>query len=289
MNNYSGNRFNLRSKPSNSIKRVESISYVLGALGDFLVTTWGGLIAAAAVMGAGIIFIFAVFNNSPKANIASNIVPFLLIGAGIILLAINVALTNPVQGSQFKVSTKFLWKKIQNFEAKPRKVLRPFKFWSKDESQSIIEAHLRSGVKVRSWYIAAYSVRGVVSAVAFNSELEEAAKADADLLINSERDTVLTTTIAIDKTNVQKKPLPKNATPAMKRKRDLQYSITSKSDDNQQIKTMVTIATPTPELLAQRTTIFESACHRGLVVGYKRLRGNEIKESFQDIFGEGNF
>lgn len=287
MNNYSGNRFNLRSKPSNSIKRVESISYFLGALGDFLVTTWGGIIAAVSVLGVGIIFIFGVFSNSPK--LSSNIVPFLLIGAGILLLAINVALTNPVQGSQFKVSTKFLWKKIKNFESKPRQDLRPFKFWDKDETQSVIEAQLRSGVKVRRWYIATYSVRGVVSAVAFNTELEEAAKADADLLINSERDTVLTTTIAIDKTDVQKRPLPKNATPAMKRKRDLQYSITSKSDDNQQIKTMVTIAAPTPELLAQRTTIFESACHRGLVVGYKRLRGNEIKENFQNIFGDGGF
>lgn len=289
MNNFSGNRFNLRSKPSNSIKRIESISYVLGALGDFLVTTWGGLIGAVSVLGVGIIFIFAIFNNSPKANLGANIVPFLLIGAGILLIAINVALTNPVQGSQFKVSTKFLWKKIKNFESKPRKVLKPFKFWSRDESQSVIEANLRSGVKVRRWYIAVYSVRGVVSAVAFNSELEEAAKADTDLLINSERDTVITTTIAIDKTNVQKKSLPKNATPAMKRKRDLQYSITSKSDDNQQIKTMVTIAAPTPELLAQRTTLFESACHRGLVVGYKRLKSNAIKESFQGIFGEGNF
>lgn len=287
-NNFSGNRFNLRSKPTNSIKRVEAISYALGALGDFLVTTWGSVIAAISLLAGGVLFIFAVLNNSPKAIILSNLLPTLLIALGIILLALNVALTNPVQGSQFKVSSKFLWNKVSHFESKKRKPLKIFKFWDKGDGDSVIEVNFKSGVKNQHWYIAVYSVRGVVSPVTFDSDLEIAAQASEDLLLNNERDTVFSTTVAIDKTSVRKKQLPSNATPEMIKKRDLQYDLTSKRSNNQQIKTIVTIAAPTEELLRQRVQHFESACQRGLVVGYKRLRGKEAKKSFQGVYGEGS-
>lgn len=97
----------------------------------------------------------------------------------------------------------------------------------------------------------------------------------------------MTTAVNIKKTTVKKRMLPKNASPAMIAKRDLQYSITQDSKNNQQISTINILSCKNIETLRGQTEHLRAAYNRGLVVGYKQLSGKEIKRSFNSIFGGG--
>lgn len=292
MNNfsdYSGNRANLRAKAIHQIKRIEAISNTLGSLGDFLVTTWGGIFFSLGILGLGAIIIFLTLYNASFVIILENILPAILMLIGVILLALNAVLTNPVQGSQLVVSIKFIANKLKNIKSSKQRIkFRPFRFLPGDDKQSVVQQLFLDGHTLKYRYIVAYNVRGIVSPVTFDADLEASASADADLLMNNERDTVLSTAVTIDKTTVRKKRVPRNATPAMIAKRNLQYNLTHDLPNNQQIKTMVVISAPTIELLRQRMQHLESSYHRGLVVGYKRLVGKELKDRFNGIFGEGS-
>lgn len=280
----SGNRFNLRSKATNQIKRIESLSSVLGALGDFLVTTWGGLIGAIVLIFIGTAGIIAVMTHSPTEILAQNILPAIIIAVGVLLLAINVALTNPVQGYQIKVSSRFLFNKFKNLSKNTRRIkFRPFKFLENDESKTVIVQEYKG----KSKYIAAYAIRGVVSPVTFDSDLEYAANADANFLKNNDSNVVVGTIISINKTQVSKKQLPKNATEAMIKKRDLQYNLTHDQPNNQQITTIMTVAGNNLDTLRQSCTFLENAFVTGMVVGYRRIYGKELKKTFKKLFGEG--
>ncbi|MBD5430507.1 hypothetical protein [Lactobacillus sp.] len=279
--NYSGNRTNLRARAINQIKRV-GISEHLGALGDFLVTTWGGILTALGILGIGAIIIFMILNLADFSILLQNTIPAILMIIGLVLIALNALLTNPVQGSQIIVSAKFLYKKFRTWGIKGKR--HQEKWWRfLDDKEDIVETIYKN----RPYYLAVYNVRGVVSPVTFDRDLEDAASADNNLLLNNERDTVLATVVSVDKTNVKKKQLPLNATPAMRAKRNMQYSLTSNLPNNQQIKTLNILAAPSVSILRQRITHLESAYQTGLVVGYRRLRGKDIKNSFKEIFGEG--
>lgn len=282
-NDISGNKVNLRSKATGQIKRIENLSTVLGALGDFLVTTWGGIIGMFSFLTASAVLMFLLLNHLPGPVLVQSIIPILLIVVGLVLISLNILLTNPVQGSQLFVSIKFLIKKLTTLSdsANTRKVFKPFSFFN--DSQTIVQ----QAYKGRKRYMTVFSIRGIVSPVTFNTDLENAAGADSNLLKNIGRDTVLTTAVNIKKTTVKKRMLPKNASPAMIAKRDLQYSITQDSKNNQQISTINILSCQNIETLRGQTEHLRAAYNRGLVVGYKQLSGKEIKRSFNSIFGEG--
>lgn len=282
---YAGNRTNLRSKPMSQIHRIGGISKVLGSnLGDFLVSTWGNAFLAVGIIGVGGIFIFLVIRNAGVAIFAQNILPMFLMIIGLLFLALNAVLTNPVQGSQIVVSAKFLMNKLRQIHnAGERQMFAPFRFLPDDESQSIVEQQYQN----KNYYMAVYNVRGTVSPVTFDTDLEIAGLADSNLLKNCGRDTVITTVVNVDKTTVKKRPLPINATPDMIAKRNMQYDITHGLPHNQQVKTTVLVVAPSVELLRERSGQFEAACQRGLVIGYQRLTGKVCKQRFKTIFGEG--
>ena len=280
---FAGNRANLRSKAVNQIKRVTAISEHLGALGDFLVTTWGGVLISISILAIGFILIFLVLRLADMHIFFENALPALLMLIGVILVALNALLTNPVQGSQAIVSTKFIFTKMRNFgTSKVRRQEKWFRFWDNGKKDIIETTHRR-----KHYYIAVYNVRGIVSPTTFDSDLELAASADEGLLHNNERDTTLVTVVSIDQTHVKKRELPKNATPAMIQKRNLQYNLTANLPYNQQISTSMLMVAPNANILKNRITHLESAFHQGLVVGYKRLKGKDAQAVFMEIFGEG--
>ncbi|MBD5430798.1 hypothetical protein [Lactobacillus sp.] len=279
---FSGNRTNLRAKAINQIKRVGAISEHLGALGDFLVTTWGGLLIAVAILGVGVVTIFLIVKAADVAILAQNIIPAIFMAVGIVLLALNAALTNPVQGSQIIVSAKFLRNRINSWGVKGKR--HQEQWWRfLDDKNDIVETNYKN----KYHYLAVYSIRGIVSPVTFDNDLEDAARADNSLLLNIESNTVVSTVVSVDQTTVKKKQLPLNATPAMRKKRDLQYSLTSNLPNNQQIKTINVIDAPSVTLLRERIKNLEAAYQKGLVIGYQRLHDEELQNSFKEIFGEG--
>lgn len=282
---YAGNRTNLRSKPMGQIHRIGGISKVLnGNLGDFLVSTWGNAFLAVGILGVGGILIFFIIRNASFEIFAQNILPMLLMILGLLFLALNAVLTNPVQGSQIIVSAKFLRNKLrQVHKAGEREMFAPFRFLPGDESQSIVQQQYKN----KNYYMAVYNVRGTVSPVTFDEDLEIAGMADSNLLKNSGRDTLIDTVVSVDKTTVRKRMLPINATPDMVAKRNMQYEITHGLPNNQQIKSTVIVVAPSVELLRERSGQFEAACQRGLVIGYQRLTGKVCKKRFKTIFWEG--
>lgn len=285
MNNfkdYAGNRANLRSKAINQIKRVTAISEHLGALGEFLVTTWGSVLMSLGILGIWAIIVFAIVKSAGLEIIGQNIIPTIFLIVGIIILTLNILLINPVQGSQLLVSSKFVFKKVKEFgKVKGRQKEKWWRFWDNGK-QDIIE----TVVGKHHYYLLAYNVRGIVSPTTFESDLEIAATADEELLLNSDRKIVITTIVSIDKTSVKKRSLPNNATAAMQKKRNLQYNLTV-NNNHQQIKTSILLTAQNINLLKQGNSHLQAAFSKGLVIGYKRLKGQDMKNVFQEVFGEG--
>ncbi len=103
-----GNRFNLRSEWYNQIKKVDSVSNVLGSLSNVLVTTWGGLFMGMGTLALGMFLIIKMITANGMHTLVANIPAIILVLIGTILIALNVALTNPSLGAQIKVSLRFL-------------------------------------------------------------------------------------------------------------------------------------------------------------------------------------
>lgn len=284
-NDLGGNKVNLRSKATGQIKRVEQLSSILGALGDFLVTTWGGIIAMLAFFAVALIIMFSILSKLPIEVLVKSVVPVILIVVGVLLLGLNIMLTNPVQGSQLMVSVKFLIDKIKkiNTSARDREKFKDFSFY--DEDQTIVQQNYKG----KRRYMTVFSIRGIVSPVTFASDQEIAAAADSNLLRNIGRSTVLSTVVTLKKTTVKKRFLPRNATPAMIAKRELQYKITSDAHHNQQIETVNILCAKSIESLRGQTEHLKAAYSRGLVIGYRQLQGKEIKRTFNSILGEDRF
>lgn len=281
LSSFSGNKFSLRAKSIQMVKRIEGLSNHLGALGDFLVTTWAGIMGSIVVVGfGGTLFWFLISANNWN-TLKENILPASCIVVATLLMALNMVLTNPSKGLQILVSFSFLKNKLSGVNKNNWQDLRIFRFYKNDESYSTIEI---LEPKNRIKYLAIYQTRGTVSPVAFNSELEIATLANRSMLENMERDTTITKIISIESTKVHKPVLPKNKTEAMERKRNLMYSITNNRPSNQRLKTILVICAPTPQVLRVRAKSVESAFNHGLVVGYKRLRGNEAINSIKGIY-----
>lgn len=277
-----GNRYSLRARSGHMIKRIDAVSKSLGALGDLLVTTWLGIAMAIVTLGIGAALIINAVLANNFATLVPNLPGIVLILVGSLLVALNVLMTNPSMGSQFIVSTKFLYRKTKN-KSKGDKTIdfRPFRFAEGIDSESVVETIING----QEQYIVMYRVKGVVSPVTFDNDLNELARLDEQLLTNIEKDTVLATVNSVQASKVEPKKLPKNATEAMKRKRDINYAITSSLRYNQQLKTIVVLTAPNFDVLRARIESLENVFRKGLVIGYQRLQGKELKNAFNDIYG----
>lgn len=264
------------------IKRIDAVSKSIGALGDLLVTTWLGIAFAVVTLGAGAgMIIHAVIANN-FATLIPNLPAIVLIFFGSLLIAINVLMTNPSMGSQFIVSMKFIFDKVKNRGQGDRTVdLRPFKYADGIDSKSVVETRING----REQFLVMYQVKGSVSPVTFSNQLNELARLDNQLLTNIERDTVLATVNSVQSSKVEPRKIPRNATAAMKRKRDMNYAITSSLRYNQQLKTLVVLSAPNSEVLRARIESLESVFRQGLVISHNRLQGTELKKAFNDIYG----
>lgn len=279
---YSGNKYSLRAKSGHMIKRIDAISKSLGALGDLLVTTWLGIAMAVVTLGGGAALIVHAVTANNFATFVPNLPAIVLILVGSLLIAINVIMTNPSMGSQFIVSMKFVFEKIKNRGNGGRTIdFRPFKFSEGIENQSVVEAKIDN----REFYLVMYRVKGAVSPVTFSNELNELARLDNQLLTNIERDTILSTVNSVQASKVEPKKLPTNATEEMKRKRDINYAITSSLNYNQQLKTLVVLSAPNLDVLRGKIESLESVFRQGLVISHSRLRGEELKKAYNDIYG----
>lgn len=279
---FAGNKYSLRARSGHMIKRIDSVSKSLGPLGDLLVTTWLGIAMAVVTLGIGAALITNAVLSNNFATLVPNLPAIALILIGSLLVALNVLMTNPSMGSQFIVSTKFLFDKIKN-KSKGDKTIdfRPFKLAEGIDTESVVEARINGQER----YIVMYQVKGVVSPVTFDNDLNELARLDAQLLTNIEKDTVLATVNSVQISKVEPKKLPKNATEAMKRKRDINYSIVSRLRYNQQLKTIVVLTAPNFDVLRARIESVENVFRKGLVIGFKRLQGKDLKNAFKDIYG----
>ncbi|HIB1874855.1 TPA: hypothetical protein ACWWCX_002365 [Enterococcus faecium] len=280
---YSGNRFSLRAKTNHIIKRLDFVSNHLGPLGELLVSTWESLAITIIPIGLGI-FLVGYIGFAERGNlIKENAIPSILIILGVLLVSLNTLMVNPSYGSQFVVSIKFLLAKLKSGHSSEKIVnLNIFKF-----SKEIIEKNvIETEVNGKEIYLVMYDVRGSVSGITFDSELERLAFLDSQLLSNFERDTILSTINSIQPTKIVEKKLPKNATEDMIKKRNMNHKIVSSLKYNHKIDTKIMIAAPNFDVLRERIDSIEKVFQQGLVIGYRRLKGKELKKNFNEIYGE---
>ncbi|WP_221772901.1 hypothetical protein [Listeria booriae] len=276
-----GNKYSLRAKSYHMIRRVDFISNSLGALGDLLVTTMLGFILAMLTILAGLgCIIYAIMGNDFQTAVP-NILPIFLIAIGAVLVSLNVLLTNPSRGLQFAVSMRFVRKKIRSQTPSGTTIeYDPFRFVQGIDSKSVLEMNVDGKIR----YIAAYRVRGAISPVCFDADLNDLAGLNSRLLFSMERDTVLTTINSVNTSTVEKRELPPNATDAMKRKRDINYRVTANLKYNQQLNTLVVLSTNTLDVMRSRMESLEIIFRQGLVVGHVRLQDEELKKAMRDIY-----
>ncbi|EOH58723.1 hypothetical protein [Enterococcus faecalis] len=281
-NQYAGNRYSLRAKTYHMIQRVDFISDRLNSLGDLLVTTWLGLmLSIVTLLGVGGLMIGKIIMANNLATLAKNLPAILLIVIGFILVTLNVLLTNPSMGLQIVVSTKFLLKKFQERKnTGQNKDFRPFRF-AEGTNKSVVEQLNKKG----SDYLVMYRVKGAVSPVTFQDEMNKLAELNHQLLANIERDTIITTVNSVQSSKVLPKELPANATVAMKKKRDVNYFVASSIKYNQQLDTLVVLSCPSLDILRSRKESVEAVFRKGLVIGYYQLVEKELEREFHTVFG----
>lgn len=280
-NELAGNKFSLRSKTSNQIKKIDGLTKVLGPLGDILISTWGGIFMALGTLGIGGMLIYFVVNAADIRVAIQNIFPIILIVIGTFLIAINVVLTNPSFGSQLIVSINFVKNKIakRNIGSDPQK-MDIFRFC--DDQKKVIEMNIDGKLN----YITIFFVRGSISPVAFDSELNQLAKLKKRFLTNLERDTTAITINTIQNAEIKKKELPGNATPAMVAKRNRKYEVGKKLKNNSQLSTIIVISSKNYNSVLVKTESAKVTFNQGLVVGYNQLEGKELKKEVYKIYGK---
>jgi hypothetical protein len=279
--NTAGNRANLRSEWYNQIKKTDSVTSILGPLSNVLVTTWGGLFMGMGSLGLGIFAIVKLVTANGTHTLIANIPAILLVLIGTILITLNVVLTNPAMGSQIKVSLRFLAFKLANYSKRGKyQSLRDLYRISKDDA-NVIE----TSASGRRKYMAVYQVRGIVSPVTFDNELERMERVNGDMLSNLGRDTQIDKIVTIQKARVLMPVLPKNATPGMRELAQRQYNLARSIPDNQQLTSHIIIVAPSIKTLYDRLNFVETAFRNGLVISYSRLSGEQSKKEIHKIYG----
>lgn len=274
-----GNRFNLRSQPWRMIKRISGLSH-MGSIMDFLVTTWLGILVGLGILGLGLYGAFFIIKQNDMQTFWQNLSIASIYTIGVLLIALNALLTNPSHGLQIIVSFKFLIHKLIYRRLMTYTKLKNFRIWPGDESQSVIEENIEG----KSQYISVFRTRGIVSPVSFEEEKAMASTLNKQMLTNLENDTLVVKMISIEDAEIKPKPIPPNATPAMIKKINKQYLMTTKKKDNRQLQTTLFLVSPTPAILNSRIQTTIRAMEAGLVMNYSLLSGEEAKKAFAKIF-----
>ena len=274
-----GNRFNLRSQPWRMIKRISGLSH-MGSIMDFLVTTWLGILVGLGILGLGLYGAFFIIKQNDMQTFWQNLSIASIYTIGVLLIVLNALLTNPSHGLQIIVSFKFLIHKLIYRRLMTYTKLKNFRIWPGDESQSVIEENIEG----KSQYISVFRTRGIVSPVFFEEEKAMASTLNKQMLTNLENDTLVVKMISIEDAEIKPKPIPPNATPAMIKKINKQYLMTTKKKDNRQLQTTLFLVSPTPAILNSRIQTTIRAMEAGLVMNYSLLSGEEAKKAFAKIF-----
>lgn len=274
-----GNRFSLRAKAADQIKRVD---LPIGPLKDVLVTTWGGVLKGIVIGGGVGFLVLRALTINGGATLVDNIVPVILMIAGGALIAVNAMLTNPAKGSQLVVSLKFLVQRYKRGrQGKGQRDWRPFYFDPDDPHKEILIGNYR-GKRV---FLAAYTVRGSISPVTFDADLQFIGELNHQFIGLMERDTVVNTVNAIKNNQIKPIELPRNATPKMIEKQQEIYKIGNVGANNQKLETTVVFCTRTKNRLRHVVEAAERKYDQGMVVGYMRLGGRDLKARMKDILG----
>ncbi|NUF98973.1 hypothetical protein [uncultured Lactobacillus sp.] len=273
-----GNRFNLRSQSWRMIKRISGLSH-MGSITDFLVTTWLGILVGLGILGIGLYGTVFIIKQNDMQTLWQNLGIASIYTLGVFFIAFNALLTNPSHGLQIIVSMKFLIHKLIYRKLMGFTKLKNFRIWPGDESQSIIEQNIDG----KSQYISIFRTRGIVSPVSFEEEKAMASTLNKQMLTNLEDDTLVIKMISIEDAEIKPKPIPPNATPAMVKKINEQYLVTTKKKDNRQLQTTLFLVAPTPAILNSRIQTTIRAMEAGLVMNYSLLCGEEAKKAIAKI------
>lgn len=273
-----GNRFNLRSQSWRMIKRISGLSH-MGSITDFLVTTWLGILVGLGILGIGLYGTVFIIKQNDMQTLWQNLGIASIYTLGVFFIAFNALLTNPSHGLQIIVSMKFLIHKLIYRKLMGFTKLKNFRIWPGDESQSIIEQNIDG----KSQYISIFRTRGIVSPVSFEEEKAMASTLNKQMLANLEDDTLVIKMISIEDAEIKPKPIPPNATPAMVKKINEQYLVTTKKKDNRQLQTTLFLVGPTPAILNSRIQTTIRAMEAGLVMNYSLLCGEEAKKAIAKI------
>ncbi|MGL5886259.1 MAG: hypothetical protein ACRCY2_09595 [Bombilactobacillus sp.] len=273
-----GNRFNLRSQSWRMIKRISGLSH-MGSITDFLVTTWLGILVGLGILGIGLYGTVFIIKQNDMQTLWQNLGIASIYTLGVFFIAFNALLTNPSHGLQIIVSMKFLIHKLIYRKLMGFTKLKNFRIWPGDESQSIIEQNIDG----KSQYISIFRTRGIVSPVSFEEEKAMASTLNKQMLANLEDDTLVIKMISIEDAEIKPKPIPPNATPAMVKKINEQYLVTTKKKDNRQLQTTLFLVAPTPAILNSRIQTTIRAMEAGLVMNYSLLCGEEAKKAIAKI------
>lgn len=274
-----GNRFNLRSQSWRMIKRISGLSH-MGSITDFLVTTWLGILVGLGILGLGLYGTVFIIKQNDMQTLWQNLGIASIYTLGVFFIAFNALLTNPSHGLQIIVSMKFLIHKLIYRKLMGFTKLKNFRIWPGDESQSIVEQNIDG----KSQYISIFRTRGIVSPVSFEEEKAMASTLNKQMLTNLEDDTLVIKMISIEDAEIKPKPIPPNATPAMVKKINEQYLVTTKKKDNRQLQTTLFLVAPTPAILNSRIQTTIRAMEAGLVMNYSLLCGEEAKKAIAKIF-----
>lgn len=273
-----GNRFNLRSQSWRMIKRISGLSH-MGSITDFLITTWLGILVGLGILGIGLYGTVFIIKQNDMQTLWQNLGIASIYTLGVFFIAFNALLTNPSHGLQIIVSMKFLIHKLIYRKLMGFTKLKNFRIWPGDESQSIIEQNIDG----KSQYISIFRTRGIVSPVSFEEEKAMASTLNKQMLANLEDDTLVIKMISIEDAEIKPKPIPPNATPAMIKKINEQYLVTTKKKDNRQLQTTLFLVGPTPAILNSRIQTTIRAMEAGLVMNYSLLCGEEAKKAIAKI------
>lgn len=273
-----GNRFNLRSQSWRMIKRISGLSH-MGSITDFLVTTWLGILVGLGILGLGLYGTVFIIKQNDMQTLWQNLGIASIYTLGVFFIAFNALLTNPSHGLQIIVSMKFLIHKLIYRKLMGFTKLKNFRIWPGDESQSIVEQNIDG----KSQYISIFRTRGIVSPVSFEEEKAMASTLNKQMLTNLEDDTLVIKMISIEDAEIKPKPIPPNATPAMVKKINEQYLVTTKKKDNRQLQTTLFLVAPTPAILNSRIQTTIRAMEAGLVMNYSLLCGEEAKKAIAKI------
>ena len=279
--NESGNKMSFRSSAMDQIKRVPWISKNLGVLGDMLTSTFKSILFAAIVAALPVVVsIPLAFQSCDGANAGKNVIFFVLSTIGSIMLGLNILMINPSQGSQLKVSFKFISRMINDSHMKELQDVKPYRFYRNDRSKATLE----SRYKRKRRYTSIFQVQGAISRTSFEDDLVQLRNLQRDLMKTMQRDTVRTTINYIGVPKIKRKVVAENATPEMKARAYDLANVINDLGDMQVLKTYIVLNSNNPRNLQKEVDNHMHYFGKGLTVTAKLLAGDELKRTMMQLF-----